>query len=86
MKNILLMLFVILCGNVLVSVLTSAQQTWVLLVTTMSFLLKISFLCSCVAVIRARPLFSVFVRAMCVHQQKEREENIIIIIIITINK
>ena len=51
------------------------------------FSFSFSFLCSlCVAVIRARTLFSV-VRALCVQSTEEREENIIIIIIIiTINK
>ena len=51
------------------------------------FSFSFSFLCSlCVAVIRARTLFSV-VRALCVQQQKrERKHIIIIIIIITINK
>lgn len=50
------------------------------------FSFSFSFLCSlCVAVIRARTLFSVVSQSNCVFiNRREREENIIIII--TINK
>ena len=50
------------------------------------FSFSFSFLCSlCVAVIRARTLFSVCQSIVCSINRREREENIIIIII-TINK